>query len=170
MCYNLFGELFMDEEYLNIVSDILNNDSFKKISDEVHHQGSRLTHCINVSYMTYKVCKRLNLDYISASRAALLHDYFFNNEFSSHSRLYRLINHYKRALINANNIVSLNDMERNIISSHMFPVGGKMPKYKESVLVDIIDDIYAIYEVLTCKFYIAKYSVLSLIIGFFFFK
>lgn len=160
----------MDEEYLKIVNDILNNESFRKINDEVHHQGSRLTHCINVSYMTYKVCKKLNLDYTSASRAALLHDYFFNSEFSSRNKLYRLTNHYKRALINANNIVNLNNKEKNIISSHMFPIGGTLPKYKESLLVDLIDDICAIHEVITCKYYVAKYSFLSLIIGFFFFK
>ena len=32
-------------------------------------------------------------------------------------------------------------MEKNIICSHMFPIGGKVPKYLESVIVDIIDDL-----------------------------
>ena len=160
----------MNKEYLDIVSDILDNESFKKLDDEVHHHGSRLDHSIRVSYRAYKVCKRLGLDYVSAGRAGLLHDYFFNEEFSSNSRLYRLTHHYERAIVNASNLVSLNDMEKNIICSHMFPIGGKVPKYLESVIVDIIDDVSAIYEVMSCRYYFAKYSFLCLVISFCFFR
>ena len=160
----------MNKEYLDIVSDILDNESFKKLSGEIHHHGSRIDHSIRVSYKTYKVCKRLGLDYISASRASLLHDYFFNEEFDSNSKLYKLTHHYERAIANASNLFNLNDMEKNIICSHMFPIGGKAPKYLESIIVDIIDDVSAIYEVLSCKYYFFKYSFLCLAVSFYIFR
>ena len=37
-------------------------------------------------------------------------------------------------------------MEEDIIKTHMFPVTFRPPKYLESWLVDIIDDIASIYE------------------------
>ena len=159
----------MDKEYLGIVSDILDNESFKRLSFEVHHHGSRLDHSIRVSYWAYRVCKRLGLDYVSASRAGLVHDYFFNYEFCC-SKFYKLTHHYERAIVNASKMISLNDMEKNIICSHMFPIGGKVPKYLESVIVDIIDDLSAIYEVIYCRYYFLKYSFLCLVISFCFFR
>ena len=41
-----------------------------------HAGTSCYKHCMQVAYYTYIVCKRLNLDYISATRGAMLHDLF----------------------------------------------------------------------------------------------
>ena len=40
----------------------------------------------------------------------------------------------------------LSELQEDIILSHMFPVGLRVPKYKESWLVDFVDDVSAIYE------------------------
>ena len=37
-------------------------------------------------------------------------------------------------------------MEKDIISTHMFPVNLRIPKYFESWIVDLVDDIVAVYE------------------------
>ena len=139
-----------NEDFLNIVENILENEEFQAMKDITHHGITRYYHLLRVSYYTYFVCKALRLDYKKATRAALLHDFFYNEEGSGHSkaRVWRM--HPEYALNNAERVFgSLSDKERDIIKTHMFPVTFTPPKYMESWIVDIIDDIAGIYE----KFY-----------------
>lgn len=132
-------------EYIKIVEKLLENRKFNKLKDEVHHHNSnRFNHSIEVSYKTYKICKKLNLDYESATRAALLHDFFFDDEFDNKRQ--RMLKHPSKALENANKITKLSKKEMNIIESHMYPVGGKMPRHIESIIVDAVDDYVALKE------------------------
>lgn len=136
----------MTKEYLDTVYGIINNDSFRELMSERHHYNTnRYQHSLEVSYKVFKICKRLNLDYESATRAALLHDYFFDSDFDV-NRARRLFVHYKKSLENADKITYLTKKERNIIASHMFPFGGKLPRYKESVIVNAVDDIVSVKE------------------------
>jgi len=143
---NELGDKKMNEEYLMIIEKIITNRKFQKLKNERHHTTTRYDHSVDVSYKTYKICKKLNLDYKSATRAALLHDFFFDEEFKSVSNQKKLFTHYKQAIKNANKLIQLNTKEENIIASHMFPVGGKKPKYLESVIVDVVDDAVSIQE------------------------
>ena len=132
-------------EYLDIVNDIINDDKFQTLKNEVHHHNSnRFSHNICVSYNTYKICKRMHLDYVSATRGALLHDFFFDCEFENNRE--RILKHPKVSLINSLNLVDLSKKEMNIIESHMYPIGGKVPRYLESVIVDLVDDCVSIKE------------------------
>lgn len=142
-----------DREYLEFVSDILNNDEFKKLANYVHHNSDRLQHSLNVSYHSYKISKKFNLDSKKIARAALLHDFFFIDNFSvsKTNRLMTLFAHPRQALDNSLKYYYLSDMERNIILSHMFPIGLDFPRYKESVLVDVVDDYISIYEAIYAK-------------------
>ena len=129
----------MDNELNLIIKDIVNNRKFKKLLNESHHKSNnRFNHTLDVARYTYKITKKLNLDYKSATRAALLHDFFFKSEIKGPKEI---IFHPKFALYNASKITNLNDLEKNIILSHMFPIGYIVPKYKESIIVDIIDDL-----------------------------
>ena len=38
------------------------------------------------------------------------------------------------------------ELEEDIIKTHMFPIGKKVPKYLESWIVDLVDDIASVYE------------------------
>ena len=51
------------------------------------------------------------------------------------------------AYYNASKIVGLNEKEKNMILSHMFPISYSIPRYKESILLDMIDDLEALKEV-----------------------
>lgn len=134
-----------NKEYLQIVEKIFNNRKFNKLKNETHHHNSnRFSHSVDVSYKTYKICKRLNLDYESATKAALLHDFFFDDEFDN--KRDQMLNHPKKALQNARKITNLTKMEENIIESHMYPVGGKLPRSIESVIVDVVDDYVSLKE------------------------
>ena len=55
-----------------------NIKDFQKLKDYTHHEGNRYDHCLRVAYYTYKVTKRLNLNYKEATIAALVHDFFTN--------------------------------------------------------------------------------------------
>lgn len=142
-----------DKEYLLLVDDILRNDEFKQLKNYVHHNSNRLQHSLNVSYHSYKISKKLNLDCKKIARAALLHDFFLIDNYSINksNRIMTMFEHPRLALENSLKYYYLTDMERNIIVSHMFPLGFDLPRYKESFLVDIVDDYVSIYEALYAK-------------------
>lgn len=141
---------FKDKEYLNNVIDIIDHKEFSKTKEIMHHGLNRFDHCVRVSYYSYKVTKFLHLDYGKVARAGLLHDFFFvdNNDVDITKRLDVLINHPKYALINSKRYFELSEKEEDIISSHMFPVSLKTPKYMESWIVDIVDNVVAVFEAL----------------------
>lgn len=137
---------FNNYEYNGIVKDILDNREFKKIENYRHHGTNRLEHSMRVSFYSYKICKRLSLDYVSAARGGLLHD-FFMNSYKRCDRKKLLIDHPKYALYNAKKHFKLNKKEKDIIKSHMFPVNIKeIPKYKESYIITFVDKLACIYE------------------------
>lgn len=146
-------------EYKEIINDIINNREFKKIESCPHHKSTRLEHSKRVSYYSYKICKVLNLDYISAARGGLLHDFFLNkyNINNSHNLL---VNHPNIAYTNAKKHFKLSKKEINIIKAHMFPINIKIiPKYKESIIVCLIDKVAWLYEKTTGYTKIINYNL-----------
>lgn len=139
---------FDDAEFNLIINDILNCDEFLKLKDIVHHGHNRFDHSMRVAYRSYKISKKMKLDYYKTTRAALLHDFFFeeNVETGVKNRIKNLLNHPKYACNNACKYFELSDMEKDIISTHMFPIGLKTPRYLESWLVDIVDDAVSVCE------------------------
>ena len=140
---------YFDKSYMMLVQDILDNNKFDKMGEIVHHGLDRKSHSIRVSYYSYKICKALRLNYESAARAGLLHDFFFedNQELTLSKRIKTLVNHPKFALKNADEQFKLNELEKDIIVSHMFPISVKPPKYAEGWIVNLIDDAVAVFEV-----------------------
>ena len=65
----------VSQAYLSEVEDILKNKEFLSLSLYEHHQWTnRLMHSINVSYISWKLAKKLGCDATVAARAGLLHD------------------------------------------------------------------------------------------------
>lgn len=136
-----------DIEYFNIVDDILDNDKFKKTSNCRHHGLSRMDHSIKVSYYSYKIAKKMKLDYRATARAGLLHDFFISEDLKDNQKKISVFIHPYKSLENSTNYFYLNDMEKDIIISHMFPtLPHKIPKYLESWIVSLVDKIVATYE------------------------
>ncbi len=151
MCYNYYGDsmcYYLDKEYTDIVRDILNNNTFLELKKYKHHGDNRYEHCIRVSYYSYKLAKKLHLNKKACARAGLLHDFFLvnNQELSFVKRVKVLFMHPKYAYINSCKYFTINKLEKNIILSHMFPIGIYVPIYFESIMVDLIDDYMSIYE------------------------
>ena len=136
-----------DSEYLFYISDILENNEFKKLDAISHHGISRYDHCIRVSYYSYKIAKLLKLNYETTARAGLLHDFFLSDENRNlKDRFLSTFSHPKIALENANKYFDLDIMSQNIIESHMFPIYKRLPKYIESWIVSSVDKASALYE------------------------
>jgi uncharacterized protein len=104
----------------------------------------------------------LKLDYQSAARGALLHD-FFLYDWRNHdvpdlpAGKFHGIEHPKIALANAKKHFVLNDIEKDIVRKHMWPLTLVPPKYKESFIVSFADKYLASKEFVT-KFQQSKSS------------
>lgn len=139
---------YEDKQYLIRINDILENKEFQKMETITHHEGNRLDHSIRVSYYSYRLAKLLKLDSEKVARAALLHDFFLeqNTGATVKEKAKMMLMHPEYALENSKKYFKLSSIEEDIILSHMFPIGKHIPKYFESWMVDIVDDIASIYE------------------------
>lgn len=138
-----------DKEYKKIIKDIFRNNEFKKIYNIEHHGISRMEHSLKISYYSYKIAKILKLDYVSVARGGLLHDFYLDgDERNTKTKFTDTFIHPKKALATSNHNFNLNEIEQNIIISHMFPIYLSLPKYKESILVNLIDKIIGSMELL----------------------
>ena len=130
-------------EFNNIINDILKNEEFITLRYEIHHGITRLDHSLKVAKLTYNITKFFKMKhYVEVTRASLLHDFFRSCEVTNNS----FVNHPDIALLNAKRNFELNKMQENIIASHMFQVSHFMPKYKESLIVSLMDKIVAVEE------------------------
>lgn len=136
---------YQNKEFNDIISHISNNKDFLKLKSIKHHGITRYDHSIRVAYYSYKITKLLHLDYKETTEAALLHD-FFQEEVADKNFVARLRKHPKCALKNATDNFDLSEKQMDIIKNHMFPITFTPPKYLESWIVDVVDDISAIQE------------------------
>ena len=115
-----------------------------------HGAVSCLLHSIAVAYYSYKIAKlfsRWFADDKSLIRGALLHDYFLY-DWHIPDKKHRLhgFRHPKTALLNAREDFELTPMEEDIVKNHMFPLTVLPPKYKETLLVCMVDKACSVYE------------------------
>lgn len=139
------AKVMKNKEYFSCIQDLIESDPVKLMDTFIQHgHTTTLEHCINVSYLSYKVAKFFKLDYKSAARAGLLHDMFLY-DWHKQPKDDRFLDqhgfsHPKKALNNALKYFELNNKEKDIIEKHMWPLTlRKVPKYKESFLVSFVD-------------------------------
>jgi len=133
-----------EKEYYETVQDILQHEEFLKLKNFYHHNSSAFAHVNDVAYFSYRICKYFKLDYRSAARGALLHDFFLydwrNHDVPDLPReKFHGLAHPRIALANAKKYFSINDIEEDIIKKHMWPLTLVPPKYKESYIVSFAD-------------------------------
>ncbi len=153
----LNGRKAFEKEYFDTVGDILGHGEFLKLKDYFHHNSSIYHHVHDVAYLSYRISKFLKLDYRSAARGALLHDFFLydwrNHDVPDLPRdKFHGLEHPKIAAANAKKHFSINDMEEDIILKHMWPLTMMPPKYKESFVVSFVD------KYLSSKEFIIEYK------------
>ena len=148
---NIEGRKPFEHEFYAIIEDIYEHEEVLKLKEHHHHNSSIYEHVMDVSYFSYRACKFLKLDYQSAARGALLHD-FFLYDWRNHDvpdlpgDKFHGIEHPKIALENATKHFTLNDIEKDIVIKHMWPLTLVPPKYKESFIVSFADKFLASKE------------------------
>ena len=137
-----------DAEYMSYVGNLLVKPEVQKLSEfQQHHYASRLDHVINVSYVSYRIAKKLKLDACAVARAGLLHDLFYYDwretkfDLGTHAWI-----HPRVAVRNAEKITHLTAKEKDIIIKHMWGATLVPPKYPEGYIVTIVDKLSAVQE------------------------
>ena len=140
-------------EFEEIISDLSNNKDVISMNQFIHHGNVNcLEHSMSVAYRSYVVCKKLGFDYNSAARGGLLHDFYLYDWHvkGSHVGLHGF-NHPSTALENALKHFSINKIEKDIIEKHMWPLTMRLPKYKESFVVLLVDKYCSLFEILQSR-------------------
>ncbi|HPT85545.1 MAG TPA: HD domain-containing protein [Bacillota bacterium] len=140
--------------------DILASEGMKKSAGFVQHGGvSTYDHSVAVALCSLKMALRLssalglNVNLRSLVRGALLHDYFlYDWHDPSRTPRFHGYTHPKTALLNAERDFCLNNIERDIIKKHMFPLTPIPPRYIESFIVMVADKICATRETIAERF------------------
>lgn len=159
----------LDHEYYLLIEDLIHNEDILRLAGITHHHfTNRLEHSITVSYVSYRLARKWNLNERAVARAGLLHDFFHEGreamaklDGGSHSYL-----HPRIALTNALQITDLSDLERDIILKHMFLVSKCwLPQFRESYLVTFVDKYIAIKEVSLPLLQLVRYQLKQRILG-----
>ena len=144
----------MLKEFEYIIETLKNNDIVLQMNNyKQHFDTTCYEHSYNVALLSYSICKKLNLDYVSATRAGMLHDLFLYDWRKRQKGRKGLhgFTHPKTSLQNASKNFNLNDKEKDIIIKHMWPLTLKFPKYKESFIVSLADKLCTYNE--TIEYY-----------------
>ncbi len=136
-------------EFKEIIGDIIKNDTVKQMYNfRQHYDTSCYEHCFRVALYNYIICKKLKLDYISATRAGMLHDLFLYDwrvPSPDRKRLHAF-HHPRIALENSSKLFNLNKKEQEIILKHMWPITLIPPRYLETYITTLVDKYCAIEE------------------------
>lgn len=141
-----------DPEYYKYIKDLLETEVVQEMDKYIQHGSTTtLDHCIAVSYLAYRLAKKMDLDYISVARAGLLHDFYLYDwhELPKEKRFFKKhgFTHPQIAYENASKYFDLNDVEKDIIVKHMWPLTLRhIPKYKETTLVSFADKVVSSKE------------------------
>ena len=121
------------------IREIITHEIFQQM-DIFRHHGVKtcLSHTMDVAQLTYHLAKKMDMDVISATRGALLHDFFLYDWRYQGPRLHGF-RHPRIALENSRKYFHLNHVEIDSIARHMWPLTPVPPRYLESTLVSYAD-------------------------------
>ncbi len=138
-----------------ILAELARTEEARRMRNYIQH-GSVTTyeHCIRVAIVSYLINQkfRLGADVPSLVRGAFLHDFYlydWHDRSRSDFQRFHGFHHPAKALANAERYYTLNDRERNIIRSHMWPLTiTSVPCCREAVIVCIADKWCSTHETL----------------------
>lgn len=135
-----------------------------------HGETTVFEHCVAVAKYSLLIAYflertlKIGVDKDSLVKGALLHDYFlYDWHFKDHPNRFHGFTHPSVARNNADRDFELNDVERDIIAKHMFPLTPFLPMYRESFIVSIADKWCALAE--TFKIDVSSYIIYRINFG-----
>ena len=140
-----------DAVYLDCVRDILENPVFQSMDRFIQHGHTTCKeHCIQVSYLSFRICRKRGWDYRQAARAALLHDLFLY-DWHTHAKetgeYFHGYTHPRVAMNNADRHFDMTEKEKNMILRHMWPLTLIPPKSKEGFAIVYADKLCGLLEI-----------------------
>jgi uncharacterized protein len=129
-----------DWQFFQAIEDLLANSKVQSMARIQHHQWSTLSHSLVISQASWYLADAFGLDKKSCARGALLHD-FFLYDWRREKHPHHATRHAGLALENAQMYFDLNEMEQDIILTHMWPLSRTIYHYRESLLVSMVDKI-----------------------------
>lgn len=136
--------------------------TIQKLKKYPNHKISNLfDHSSRVALCAYDMSRRMHIrvNGESLAKGAMLHDYYLyqargNKEIGTRDHWFR---HPDTALQNAEREFQLTELEKNIITSHMWPLTFRhFPRSREAVLVSLADKICAFGEGVLKRNYLRK--------------
>ncbi|MCI1881685.1 MAG: hydrolase [Sporolactobacillus sp.] len=135
-------------KYRTCVSEFMANEKVLSMQQyRAHGRTNLLEHSLHVSFCSFRLAEKWGWRSRAAARGGLLHD-FYLYDWHHHGPLpgpHGFV-HPAIALKNAQHDFVLDEREQNIILRHMWPLTPVPPKYKEAVLVSLVDKYCAISE------------------------
>lgn len=132
------------------VDGLLHREEVRRMQSIRHHPGTTCyEHSVFVSYVAFRLARRMGWDYRAAARGGLLHDLYLYDprDRSAHPGV-QCFDHPQFALKNARALCpDLSELEENIIVSHMWPLAKEMPHSKEALAVNLADKLCAAADV-----------------------
>lgn len=140
--------------FFELVGDLIATDEVQSLKQfEQHLDIDRLQHILGVSFLAYKICKKLGWNHIEATRAAVMHDLVYYDWRDGETGGWHKRHGYKHpryAAMNARELCKseLTEREENMIRCHMWPFTVVPPKYKEGYIVLFSDKYCATRELM----------------------
>jgi uncharacterized protein len=140
-------------EFYKLIREFLNHEQILEMKNYIQHGNtSTYTHCMTVAYYSYCFASLFpkKFDLKSTVRGAVLHDfYLYDWHIPDKSHKLHGYVHPGFALTNAKKYFKLNPIEEDIISKHMWPLTlTKIPRYRETMLVCLVDKLVSLTETL----------------------
>ena len=151
-----------NDEFLSIIKELIDNKTVQEMKKyRQHYETTCFDHCYMVSYYCYLICKKYHLDYISATRAGMLHDLFLYDwrVRQPNRKGLHAFTHGKTACDNASQIFDLSQKEKDMILTHMWPVTMQFPTSIEGLILTFVDKYCAMsetFEVLKSRMFMKK--------------
>ena len=145
-------------EFFEIINDIYETKEFQSMAVFIQHADiTRVQHIMSVAYLSYLTAKEKGVNYVSAARAAMLHDLFYYDWHVPGDGTHRLhgYRHPRFALNNAKKLFELSVLEEDIILRHMWPLTPKPPMHIESLIVCLCDK-YCAHQESVCRYSSSK--------------
>ena len=144
-----------EPEFFECIGDVFFTPEVQSLTQYPQHDCmDRLQHITSVSYISYRVCKKLGLDYRAAARAGIMHDLFYydwhENDWSHRPHGYR---HPKFAAVNAKTLCgdALDKKTEKMILRHMWPLTPVPPACREGFVLSLSDKYCASREMKITK-------------------
>ena len=138
------------KEFYNMANPVIDNPEYQKLKKIKHHDKDIYTHNLSVAWISFLLAKRFGLRIGDVVRGALLHDFFFYDWRTFRDKDYILPHGFSHPVISYKNAVKvfgrLTPVEKDIIVKHMWPLTVVPPRYRESLLVTMVDKAVASRE------------------------